>query len=339
MVPTFSEIGGGLYAFPLNFGLNYTFINAGLPQPIIERFGRHDAITLNELMDIYTELNENYGDYSHLEFSGGASYIGVDPRNALHFQISSYIDLDSSRANLVDNRLIGYLENYYSIFENWDRRQRVYEWVDADVNKLEGLSSKIVFWMTGMSFEPGFAFLDVQSHFLHGIPLVDDRGRYVLNSTDSWDVCTWGDICITTGDNEQLAWEFTKFLIGGFSRFDQRLEETINRRVEGQESLSPPIQRDLFAPHAALAFEHFIDRLPSVIKSEFFQSQNMIDSEIERAVAKLAGFNDASMTLASPFVPRDLYEDDLDLFMRGAITAEEFVQQAQNAVTLWLMGG
>jgi len=118
------EIDGRLYAFPMNFGFNYVFVNTGLPESIIGRFTQHNSITITELMEIYSSLMVDYPlEFDHLSFSSGSGLPGVSPRWILHSQLGNFIDFDNMIANFTDGRFIELMESYVPIFggnDAWD---------------------------------------------------------------------------------------------------------------------------------------------------------------------------------------------------------------------------
>jgi len=331
------EIDGGLYAFPMDFGFSYAFINADLPQPIIERFAQHSAITITELMEIYLEFMTDYSyEFGHLIFSGGTAMTGISPRWTLHSKIGNFVDFENLSADFTDGNFVEFLNVFIPIFG--EGRRGHFNPVNASLSRMRGMVDEYVFLIASFGSDPGFAFIDAQPYFLHGIPMVDDRGHLIISGPSFGDLGTWGEICIVRTGNEQRSWEFTQMLIPAFSQYCD-IEADGTGIGWGVHSISSPIKRELFSSHMDEAFKRLIDPLSRATGNLLPQDSIELSQTVDNAISSLAAISEMPMTLGNLSIPEDLYIDHMDLLLRSLISPEEFAQRLQNSFSLWLLGG
>jgi len=335
------EINGGLYAMPMSFGFTYVLINAELPESIIQRFSQHSTITFSELMDIYIDLQLEYGhEFGHLHFYGGASpFVSDGPRRVMESYMASFIDMDSRTVDLVNDQFFDFLNRHSQVFDGWSPAGRGFVAFGRASNLVERAELDAFFITSGYQ-DPAFSLFEYveQPYFLHGIPISDANGRLLIAPEHRHMSGTITVACILAGGNTDNAWEFTKQLINIFNDF--AIESKILEANTGVSSshnwlVSSPILHSLYESHMPLIFDQLFsfntvrDGDPDVLRQY-----------VDDAVAKLAAFNEMPMAMAFPFVPDHVgLEDDIDQFTRGLISAEVLAQRMQNSISLWLIGG
>lgn len=329
------EIDGGLYTFPASFGFSYVFINADLPESIVDRFLQHKSITFLELIGIYIDLMQEYGAaYDHMNFTGGSSRFAFMPSFVLHHFMSGFIDVENQTANLTDIDFINFLNAYNQILQGYWQWDRDSFWTADFPRALHLQAGEYAFWIASALRDPGYAFFDAQPYFIHGIPLADDDGRLIMNIEDSW-----ANICITASADGALAWEYTKYLLSTFDQLSALLtpENRVASYSTFQMQLTSPITQDLFSAHMPGAFDRFISWMPSQYRDPIANDIYYHKQQTENAIVRLAALNEMPVALSTSFVPDHLIQDDFELFSQGAMTAEDFAQQLQNRVLLWLI--
>jgi len=337
------EINGGLYAFPMSFGFHYVFINSRLPQSITDRFLQYSAVTFSDLMAMYIGLMQDYGaEHGHLNFTGGSSAFGSSHSFVVQHYMGRFVDFENRRTSLTDRDFVNFLNEYSQILQRHEQWDRDSFWLSNDPGGLQAQAYEYAFWIASWSREPGHAFLNAQPHFIHGIPLADDYGRLIISPEfNDWGG-TWASVCITTSADGFLAWDFVKYLMHSFELISdpQQLAPEGTRTFSYntfQMLLTSPISKDLFAQHMPGAFYRFIDWLPTQYSRQFIYDAGFQEQQIADAIARLAALNEVPMTWSESFIPRHFIQDDFDMFSRGIISAEDFAQQLQNRVSLWLM--
>ncbi|MCL2285972.1 MAG: hypothetical protein FWC32_06350, partial [Firmicutes bacterium] len=95
-------VNGELYFFPLGFGFQYIGINSRLPQEFINRFMQYGAITVSQMIDIYTDVLAagldlgrddiwSLGDFMRMTSSRDMSIPGFMALNA----VNDFVDIGS----------------------------------------------------------------------------------------------------------------------------------------------------------------------------------------------------------------------------------------------------
>ena len=336
------EMDGRLYAFPTNFGLAYVGVNANLPQPFIDRFSAMHSITVPQLMSMYLELQQ-YPEFAHLAFASEA--LVSTPYSAFHHVFRQFIDFPSSRANLTDDRFVSFLR---------DLRQ-VYSWTDNPNDSfphrsgygygqtflpaagagaytrrvvpfyhIQNVSGYYAFWVED-AFSPALTMVDsADSPFLHFIPIADYQGRLTY-------VTSTPTLTVTTRADGALAWEFIQHLI--YVTVNPTRQAQYDDRWHapwGRYTLNTPILRAYFEAH-------FTENLTRIIDDLYLGETPNIPGQVERALARVASYNEMPLTYRHIPIPRNLYFDIYEQLFRGLITPEDAAQQLHNRVSLWLI--
>jgi len=335
----FETTGGHLFALPFTFGFEYVGINTKLPQSIIDAFRQHDSISKSELLQLYSNLIDNF-DYNHLQFIGTFS-MAADYRNVLLREIASLIDFENQTSNINSSQFVDFL-NLVSIAYPIDKtfnNARVGGYPFIAGPEYELLSNLIAFHVVDNHLNAARGVLPAgdEALFNYFIPLSDNAGNLrTFNGDPSfahWDRLI--RLSFPAMGNEDLAWYFTLHL---FERYE-------HDSTWGRESFfSTPIVRSNFASDVGYSLERailFDDRrgAASRILSNAVHHPNTQEQEIENAIARLAELNE--MPIAPiPFFPQGLSDglmDTFDQFLRGLITAQAAAEQMHNRVFLWLI--
>jgi len=249
-------------------------INSRLPESIIERFKQHESITITELMAIYNDFKQNYGDeFGHLDFSGGNSGPGTNPMLIFQYYMGYFIDFDNQSANLTDPLFIDFIDTFYPIFkQRWIEHPPDFSWpgnaiygnhlgrfpsyrfeVGHGSSCLYDRSHQHVFWIASpLWIEPIHGFFETQTLLQHSIPLANESNRLKIGAGTGDLGDTWAMICITTGDNEQIAWTYARNLIPAAA--PRRPNDTAVYPVGRHGTIASPIRRDFFFKLYGLAF-------------------------------------------------------------------------------------
>jgi len=341
------EFDGGLYIFPLSFELTYVGISAELPRYFIDRFSEHNTITTRKLMEIYLDLQRGYWDeFGHMAFNSGF-YVQET--------LSSFINFEARRATVNDFRFVEYLENMRIIsnieIDEIEFRYRGYHYM------MEEFAQRYVFLeRLGGTRAISALFDPSQPAFINFIPLADEYGRAILRQNNShyyfrgwgWDYDispSWGSLSISASGDSSLAWEFTQYLISAMISHDIRhvvVDVPAHYRHHfGNNNLMTPIKREYTEPHIRRVFyRNFEDMMTAYWAKRGFYGIPLIPSEIleaySGAINRLANFNEMPMVL-KPYLSGSLYEDPLEDFMLGVISAWQAVEEINNRIGLWLI--
>lgn len=344
------EIAGGLYVFPTSFGFEYVAINAGLPQSVIDRFSALSSATLMQLFEIYLYLMENYGDeYGHLIFAT-SSTLG-EAIQMVELTAAGFIDFNNRTASLTDPQFVAFLETLARVA---DGRQLVERWNVGGISETSWLRQQAkvsVFLMeSGQATTFNAYFTPVNPIFAHYIPHVDEKGQLLLTDIRHR-LLSYGAFCVTAAGDSALAWEFLQYVAPAFS---QPVGSANICPVFGAESiwgdnfLASPIHRDMFEAHTRRTID-WVFRMSGIIESRYslfnFTPQEFIglddpaerERQVQAVLSRMEERNDRPMRMMSPMLPRELIEDDFELFMLGVITPQDFAQRMQNSITLWLI--
>jgi hypothetical protein len=370
------EIDGGLYVFPWDFEFNFAFMNSGLPQPLIDRFNEHDTIMVTDLVDMYRELLRYYShDFGNFAFSHGSTL--HHPSRIIVSSLGDFVDFENHTAHLTNDAFIAFLTDFSATFderhfaeqnqpywENWwthcntmtsytpqfnFRTLAMIAWgpdsLSLDVGGNSGwwdglyavtmpphafiVESREQFPVAAITYENVYA-----PFFERGIPLADENGHLLIANDSAYP----SGVAISAAANGAVAWDFTRHLVNAFNR----------REVHSFYSLfysystAMPIVRELFEfrMHASLAAaqhrfnSHWMTEVPLTVN--IFE---WVDELATLALPHVAALAEMPMALTRPPIPEHLYIDNLELLLRGLITPHDFAQRAQNAVSLWLIGG
>jgi len=392
-------INNGLYVFPTSFGMNYIGVNASLPEAFLNRFAQKSSITLVEMMEFYLDLMDEYGDaFGHLIYTDADGMTFFD--NTLQAVMGEFVDFNARTVNLIDPRFIETLElmrrvqDYRSPWEvgciAWSEPWGYVpgtEWLFAGENIRSCRCPRpCASWWSGYSLRDQkrymaqtylfyaksenlsqyrLFFTEDRPPFVHHIPLADYYGRLLIDTPGAFRQ-VWSGICITSGADTELAWEFARHLIDAYANPSTFARNSVSsgRNVPlgrsrgdwGAQSLASPILRSTFRESTFRNFEdahyHWYRRLfnpsdpsrriPNVQQFTLpclqnFGSRSSRAEQFEAAIDRIAGYNEQPMAMLWPMIPQNLVERHLDYFLRGIINAETAAQRMQNAIYLWLI--
>ena len=348
------EISGRLYMLPTSFGFEYVGINAHLPQHIIDEFVQKSFITVDEMMDLYLMLTAVYNqEFGHLilglpttwdsrsvyegSFGGLTSPLAMESGILFESIIGNYVNLDTKVSDIINSRFISSLEAMREIFEKdfttpaGLAATRILNrdlYILINDNDMRVWTNAYMFGIKGHSLNPIHAFITpITPQFIHHIPLVDNQGRLLISSNpindggSSSTVST--KICITAGADIDLAWEFVQHML-----------EICN--TSSHDSLATPILREHFSDQLRISIDRALGhaRRPNFEGRGDFEQHRLIR---DNALQRIAAYNEMPMALLTTEIPCGLYEENLDLFLRGIMPIDDFIQQLHNSVTLWLI--
>ena len=349
------EVSGGLYALPVSFGFEYVGINAHLPQHIIDVFTQKSFITVDEMMDIYLALRAaSEYDFGHLVLGISAewgsnrlyeSFIGLQAALATESNVlfetfvGRYIDFDTRMSDLTNPSFASSLSTMREIFGRdianptgyTGASTYVMNWRNTaivDDRLMSAWANEYVFGIKNSALSPVYAFITpITPQFVHYIPLVDNEGRLLIspnpiNEGGSWSTVAT-KICITVTADIDLAWEFVQYMLEAYA-------------INSLDSLATPILREHFHEQTRLSIYRALGQTPRpsfVGRGDPDQHALIRDYTIQR----IADYNEMPMALISTMIPHVLYEENLDLFLRGIISTEDFIQRLHNSVALWLI--
>jgi hypothetical protein len=334
------EMGGGLYVFPTNFGFQYVAINTKLPQHVISRFAQYETITIGQMMEIYLYVMDNHAEeFGHLILATSSGGVRGTVA-ALEAVAGGFIDFNTRSANLTDPSFVSFLESFLRVA---DGREVIQSWgvgLHGGEDWRRGQAEVSVFMIENSQLTPIHAFIpQVNPIFSHHALLVDDQGRLLLDDL-RWSQSIWSAFCITAAGDSALAWEFLQYVIPAYSEPVGRagVDPVFGAPIWGSQYLNSPVQREVFQSHTRRAFNLLFERGGNDALS-FINAENPeeLNREIEAGINRLAELNEKPMGMLAPMIPQNLFEDDFELLMLGAISASDFAQRMQNSVALWLM--
>jgi ABC-type glycerol-3-phosphate transport system substrate-binding protein len=340
------EVDGGLYTLPMNFGIEYMAINAGLPQEFLDRFAQLPVVNLTDMMEIYLDLMRDYGDeYGHLLLGG--SVIFDTPGVSASSMLNGFIDYENRTANLTDERFVSFLRDYIKVFEGvmlYDNIGGYSGGFMDDCYRI--LSGLYVFRHEERHYEPVNAYLPRNNpYFIHHTPFADAQGRLIINQPPFADM--WASFSFTSTGNTELAWEFMRHLIHAMV-FPTEATRDYKKSQPLLVSLSninygTPILRKYFESYMNDVFKRSFDLWNPIDGYWFLDLFDGMDDmdvrleTVERAINRRAMLNEMEMSLHFPFIPEQFYYEPLNQLLRGLITPEAAAQRIQNMVSLWLM--
>ena len=334
------EMDGSLYAFPTNFGFAYVGVNEILPQSFIDRFTALDTITLPELMSIYLELQQ-YPEFADIAFTNAD--LAASPYSAFHHVLLQYIDFPNSSANLTDSGFVAFLRDFRQLY-NWanhpfDRFPHMSEYAHGQdfapgrgamerrvipFYHIQNVSEQYAFWIEDV-YAPALTMADsADAPFLHFIPIADYQGSLTY-------VTSTPTLAVTAIADGDLAWEFIQHLI--YVTVNPTRQAQYNdgwHAPWGRYTLNTPISRAYFETH-------FTENLARIFDDTHLGEAPYAPEQVGRALARVANYNEMPMAYRNMPIPRSLYWDILEQFIRGLITPEDAAQQLHNRVSLWLI--
>jgi len=355
------EIAGGLYTLPASFGFEYVRINPDLPSHIVDEFNQKSFITVEELMDLYLTIMASYDEFGHLSLGIPTSWnqnlfirtfddytitpFAFESSILLEAIASNFVDFDTQRADFTNPRFISNMVAMQQIFERDIVPRRLGNRITnpmttftrpathTEINYLH----RPMDWMFFFHSEGGLTLCDLCTppevlgtppgvffgfdHYY--IPLVDNEGRLLISpfsigyGGSRLRGNVWANIGISAGADRDVAWEFVKNLLSAYAR-------------QSIFSSATPILREYFEYSLNRQYENAFAQLPHPTFID--QHECLIFNTMQGLVA----LNEMPMALITTMMPRGVYDENLDLFLRGIRTPQDFTQQLQNRVALWL---
>jgi len=334
------EKNGGLFQFPVSFGFYYIGINADMPQEFIDRFAAMDMVSYTDLMHMYLELHERYGDeFGHITFDIGE---GISHSSAVFGSImGSFVDYNTRTSYLNTPEFAEFLELYYRIYGGgWD----VLGMTSGNVGTtglLRQHAREFMFLSQSWSYNSFDAFFEADpAIFKHHIPLADGQGRLMLDYPGNMQHI-WAGISITTRADGVLAWELVRNMVEAYiNPYGRAAVDPVHGVVQrwGLGSFATPIFRTGWEDRTLEVFEHLVDRFGMHMQDFVGHDDDATRrAQFNQAVSRIAAYNEMEMGLLRPGLPWEIFADHLDYFLRGIITAETAAQRMHNAISLWLI--
>jgi len=343
------EMYGGLYMLPLSFCFHYVTINVNLPQSILDMYTQLETITLAQMMDIYMTLTKNYADtHGHMLFAQSNAFIRSFTATLQH-AMYEFIDFEARRSDLVNPEFIAFLDDYRTLTEmQGEPISFVMNYVQTPrfAQLLYGWDDSLMFFLGSDLMNGGKAykyFTHIDPIFSHTRLLTDSSGRLLLEvpcgTTATGPV--WPAVSVTATGDYELAWEFIQYLTRAFttpvgrSRGDWGL-------LFGYNNLGSPIRRDLLEYHTRRNIYAYFDIDVTNDRRRYLHYVGMSDPaernhHVSIVMSRIATYNEMPMALLYPMLPLSLISNDRRLFMNGVLSSQEFAQQLQNTVSLWLI--
>ena len=250
------EHEGRLYALPIAFGFEYVGINANMPRSIINRFASYETISMHQLLRVYLDLKELYGDeYGHYSIFSNPQF--SSPFHVLSHSMNGFIDYENRRSHLNSSDFVALLDDWRQVFYghglmdfiSGPGRLSQMGWYNritpgrpdrlspfralANTATLNRYAQSYVFAVKESMLEPAHALIPhIIPHFLHFIPITDEQGRLRISHTTKetvlvnmagsplypqiWGAGHWGIPMISASADADLAWEYVKHLISAF---------------------------------------------------------------------------------------------------------------------------
>jgi len=318
-------VDDGLYAFPLNFGFHYITINSSLPQELVYRFTEKETVCKARLMYLYLELQRMYNaDFGHLYVAEPLLYFA--PNSLLDRTISNFIDFNSRKANLNNNKFIDFFHNILHIqeFDGFAEIDLVHLTTFPDTQRRIQNAGRYMFMSDGFHSLPLYFLFEKESpYFTQHLPLANSEGELISHLRFGVSPI----FSIAAGGQPELAWEFLQHLISPM---------VVTTRLPPQSSanFNIPIKRAYFQSNFSAVFHHLDDLISEYIKD--MNNEAVRSRAIEKAIDRLATLSELPIA-AIPLVPIDIIEDDFNQVLRRITTPEDAAQRMDNRITLWLI--
>ena len=276
------EVDGGLYIFPWDFSFNYAFINSALPQPLRDRFAAHSTITVQALVEIYSELLRYHSaDFGHYNFSHGSTL--YHPSRVMVSYMSNFINFNDQTVMLTDDDFLAFLSDFTDVFDarhlqGQDREYwRNHTWIygqsmtrfiphlNPHSIRMIALGSSAFHWGTGwqaqwrweemytVTMQPNAFLVESRDWFpaaaiMHENPQAPyfDRGIPLADEQGRLLIGEHSSypagVAISSAANGAVAWDFARHLINAFNKREMLGFESLYY----PHSIAIPIVRDLF---------------------------------------------------------------------------------------------
>ena len=338
---------------PVSFGLEYVGINAHLPQHIIDEFTQKSFVTVDEMMDLYLRLMADYDqEFGHLLLGiphtwnlnrlieireGSQPAFAVESSMLFETIVGNYIDFDTGTTDFTNPFFTSSLAGMREIFEKdivdpvgilGTRILNLHGYALSNDRVMAYWANEYVFGIKSPALSPIHAFITpITPQFVHYIPLVDNQGRLLINPNPIRDGGSWSTVtaktCITAGANVGLAWEFVKHMLEAYA-------------TNSFETMASPILRGHFENQVRVSVDRALGHpwRPNFEGRGDFDQHRLIR---DYAAQRISAYNEMPMALLTTAIPHGLYEENLDLFLRGLMSTDDFIQRLHNTVSLWLI--
>jgi len=320
-------IEGGLYAFPLDFNFYYMAISDTIPQDFVNRFYEMNTITPAELMTMFIDLQNRYpNDFNSMHIANPFS--SLYPMHILERRLSDFVNISTGVSTLNSDNFVAFLDMLRHVHE---MQGFVPEYHDVRTSGLlspaerQRQSRQYMFVNDNYFLNSFFAYFEPShQNFLHHIPLSNDNGELYISRFTSPNTFS----VVATG-NEALAWDYLRHLIAPMT------VTTNYHQPLGAIWFSIPIKKSYFESNFLSVIYHSSHRL-SLHFEGMDEDDNEREERIQRALDMHASFSE--MPVASiPLIPIEIINEDLNLFMDGAITSEDAAMRMHNRISLWLI--
>ena len=305
-------VNGKLTAFPIFFnyslvGLNNTIIGSGARE-LAEYYKSLDRITYSELLDLYHNLNNNFGRYV---------YKDIDAITVINASINDFVDYENNVCDLNNERFIHLINNAKSA----TLPQRI---AYGELGLLHGKYMSITnqeeaalqYLFDDVLASDYQAFFPMQDGelFAHYIPTTSENGKLMLIPTKRF--------CISeASENKELAWEFIKYL-------------TTPEANENNIIPSFPVHRPLFKEY----IEKEITLAVDYWRNEGYNVDGETTDIVAHVLAVYNKFNEMPMHYHEGIISvGETVREVLTQFHNDLLSAEQAALELQNKISLHLM--
>lgn len=351
------EFDGGLYIFPMSFNFSSIGISANMPQSIIDRFRQHDSISYHELLRIYLDLLNEYPEFADMAIASN-NFIDRILLN-LGFELADFIDFGSRTSQINDPAFVSFLEDLMLARELSPNLTHGSPFLRE--NEWAAYSEDFVFWLDAGLISTVLEIPDLP--YLHFIPIAARDGglrmTHHFNSpsvrgpefVDMWPEPYWGSISILNNDNAAVAWEFTQHLISAMAFHNQvemmvvegQLSQQVTRQFGRQGGFNNAIRREYFQGRTEATFVWVMNEfrgaatMRRLFRVPQFAPEYARDvAQFHEALSNLEEINRMPVTLL-PYLPPVLFEDVMEDFWLGFVTAQEAADVVHGRMVLWLI--
>ncbi|MCL2189112.1 MAG: hypothetical protein FWC16_09360 [Defluviitaleaceae bacterium] len=326
------EFESGLYIFPTSFSFFQVGINAHLPPTHLNRFTENNTITMNDMVEIYFNAISDER-FSHLSMGVTSGWAHV--RGMLRALSSDFICFASNTSELNSPLFASQLEMMRRLFQEpmWIT---IHYPLGLEASRI--MADTQIFEMSNIRRIGTSAFFPRSTnYFINYRPLVNQEGQLIINPNESCAV--WALLAINANGETELAWEFITYLLREYpyARGRARTGEFGHLAAWAEGSIATPILR----ANANMPRSAFEQVTGAGYVAWGWDLGDARDDYINEAMSRLADMNEMPVHLIHPMIPTNVLTGadniNLDNFMFGIITAEEFAQMMHNSVSLWMM--
>jgi ABC-type glycerol-3-phosphate transport system substrate-binding protein len=193
------EVGGRLYALPMDFGFNMVGINSSLPPEVISRFAALETASVTQLMGIYAYLISTYPQFADFYFTNlfwPAAAMEEEIGHALNFSAGT-VAFAEGTARLFYNLRTHVQDNHNPIYLHSGSHMEI----------VEPLHDNTVFHVPRIRNMAANAFFPFERDlFAHYIPVTDERGILIDRSAPI-------AVAVSADADPETAWAFIEALM------------------------------------------------------------------------------------------------------------------------------